>query len=253
MMALGRAQGSWMAMRAQMDAGVRDVLGLAGDVAVTPAHRDAAIARLVRRAGKVPDVCDRAQIIAAPARGPVLGFWPKESYTTATGQVLERRSGRYAALKVQDAFDKAAVAAARTGQPDPFTDAQRDAGRTYGALFHRCASSGLKLSSLEGGSGGGGAGGVSEAVLDDLQMLRFYDRRIGRGVSMAVRRVRPSLRGAADGMHKRNITDARLVHLFCVDGETISGVLVAHGWADRGKARLVVRDALRSVLDRLAW
>lgn len=240
-----------MADQAKMDAGVRKLLGLASDVDVQRCHRDQALARLIKRGGRTPDICDREQIPDAPARGAVLGFHPKETYISETGNAMQRRAGRYAALKVQDAFDKAELDAKRYRREAPFTAGQVDVGREFGELFERCASSGLKLSSIEGGGGGGGSDGVSEAQLADMQRLGLLKRRLGSGVAMPIRRVRPSKRGVADGRPKRNISDAVLVRMFCVDGDSLSAVLAAHGWSDYGKSRNVLRDALRVALERM--
>lgn len=215
---------------------------------VTQAHRDQVLQMLMKRQARVPVVCDRTQIVSAPARGPVLLFHPREAVISEAGNVVTQKAGRFAGMLVQDAFLKAEVQAVKRKQPPPFTAGQIGVGREYRNLFDRCASSGLKLSKVDGSGGGGGAGGVSEAVLADMQALRWLQKRIGTGTAMAVRRVRPSRRGGASA---RIITDLSLVHAFCVDCETLSGVLTAHGWSDYAGNKKVLHRALRAALDRM--
>ena len=154
MMALSEGEALGMRSMSEVNGRVRVLLGLSVDAVVTSVHRDAAISKLVRGRGKTPAVCDRDQIVDAPARGDVMGFWPKEAVTSATGHVMRVRSGRYAALKVKDGFDKAAMEAMKAGKSQPFTPHQQDVGREYAELFVRCQSCGMKLSSLDGMGGG---------------------------------------------------------------------------------------------------
>ena len=218
---------------------------------VTQAHRDQLIRLLLDKRGAVPVSCDRGAIPVAPARGPVLTFHPRVSLVTEEGNRVIRKEGQYEAMYVQDAFDKAEVQAIERKQPVPFTPGQRDVGREYCHLFHRCSASGLKLSQIEGGQGGGGCDGVSEAVLGDMQRLRWLQRQIGPGVAKQVRRIRPSARNAGKGGKARPITDAALVRLFCCDAETLSGVLDAHGWSDRKESKDALHRALCAALDRM--
>lgn len=234
-----------------LDRAVAQRLGISDPANVTQADRDKLIRKLLASRGKVPVICDRKEIVPAPARGPVLTFYPREAVITDAGNVRSQRAGRYAAMKVQDAFDKADVQAARRKQPAPFTPGQRDVGREYAELFTRCQASGLKLSQMNGSGGGGGTAGVSEAVLADMQRLAWMQRQIGQGVAMAVRRVRPSQRGGDGSRRARNITDANLVRSFCVDAETLSAVLVAHGWSGRGENKKALHRALCAALDRV--
>lgn len=215
---------------------------------VTQAHRDQVLRTLLERQGRVPVVCDRDAIPVAAARGPVLLFHPRETVISEAGNVVTQKAGRFAGMMVQDAFLKAEVQAMKRKQPAPFTAGQIGVGREYRNLFDRCASSGLKLSQVDGSGGGGGAGGVSEAILADMQALRRLQKRIGTGTAMAVRRVRPSQRG---GARARIITDQSLVHAFCVDCETLSGVLVAHGWSDYSGNKKTLHRALCAALDRM--
>lgn len=234
-----------------LDRAVARRLGIGDPAQVTQADRDLLIRKLLAARAKVPLICDRDEVVSAPARGPVMTFYPRETVITEAGNIRSQRAGRFAALKVQDAFDKADVQAARRKQPAPFTPGQRDVGREYADLFTRCQSSGLKLSQLNGSGGGGGMSGVSEAVLADMQRLGWLQRRIGQGAALVVRRVRPSRRGGDGIKRARNITDADLVRLFCVDAETLSAVLVAHGWSDRNESKKALHRALCAALERM--
>ena len=233
-----------------LDIEVAKRLGLRPDQ-VTRDHRNQLLRQLQDRLAQVPVACDRDQITRAPARGAVLMFQPRETVITDAGNVRTRDVGQFAALMVQDAFHKAELQAARRKQPAPYTPGQIGIGRVYRDLFDRCETSGLKLSQLGQSSGGGDGTGISEVVLDDLQYLRRLDRCIGSGTALAVQRVRPSKRGGTAARPARNITDKRLVHMFCVEGETLSAILVAHGWSDRGEGKRALYRALCAALDRM--
>lgn len=238
-------------MPSALDVEVAKRLGLRPDQ-VTRDHRDRLLCQLQDRLAQVPVACDREQITRAPARGPVLLFQPRETVITEAGNVRTRDVGQFAGMMVQDAFHKAELQAARRKQPAPYTPGQVGIGRVYRDLFERCETSGLKLSQLGQSGGGGGDGtGISEAVLDDMHQLRTLNRRIGTGTAMAVRRVRPSRRGGTAIRPARNISDLRLVHMFCVDCETLSAVLVAHGWSDYAGNKKLLHRALCAALDRM--
>lgn len=237
-------------MPSPLDIEVAKRLGLRPDQ-VTRDHRDRLLRQLQDRLAQVPVACDREQITRAPARGAVLLFQPREAVITEAGNVRTRDVGQFAALMVQDAFHKAELQAARRKQPAPYTPGQIGIGRVYRDLFERCETSGLKLSQLGQSSGGGDGTGISEAVLDDLQYLRRLDRCIGTGTALAVRRVRPSRRGGTAARPARNITDKRLVHMFCVEGVTLSAILVAHGWSGCAENKNPLHRALCAALDRM--
>lgn len=234
-----------------IDIEVAKRLGLRPDQ-VTRAHRDQVLRQLMDRQAQVPIACDRDQITSAPARGPVLLFQPRKTVITDAGNVRTRDAGQFVGMMVQDAFHKAELHATRRKQPAPYTPGQVNIGRIYRDLFERCATSGLQLSQLGNSGGGGGDGtGISEAVLDDMDYLRNLQRAIGNGIAIAVRRVRPSKRGGTGTRPARNISDKRLVHMFCVEGETLSATLVAHGWSDYRENKNALHRALCAALDRM--
>ncbi|MDN3710979.1 hypothetical protein QWZ10_02570 [Paracoccus cavernae] len=87
----------------------------------------------------------------------------------------------------------------------------------------------------------------------EIERLR---ERIGGGAAMVVRRVRPSKRADADlctaFRSARIITNRRLVDAVCLDGQSLRGVLEAHGWSTGSKNIVVVKEALAGVLDAMA-
>lgn len=199
-----------------------------------------------------PEACGDA-IPAAPARGPMTTWAPREVQRTEAGNWREVRAG-YAGrsgARRADAFDrmtadaKRAQAKARSGFVAPFTIGQVEAGRAYAALVERVEASGVKLSSVEGiGASGGGGGQREAAVLDDVRKLKRARGRIGNGLAKeAVRK------GSARG--PRSITVRILVDMVCLHDRSLSQVLQRHGWASKGTHREELRVALRAALDRL--
>ncbi|MFN3315075.1 MAG: hypothetical protein ACK46Q_16680, partial [Hyphomonas sp.] len=73
-------------------------------------------------------------------------------------------------------------------------------------------------------------------------------RRIGSGVAMSVRRVRPSARGARAA---RPITDLALVDAVCLKGRGLADILIFHGWSVKGSHRDALSEALCGALNRM--
>ncbi|MHC9236972.1 hypothetical protein ACX9MO_15190 [Pseudooceanicola sp. 502str34] len=228
----------------------------------------ASIAAVLAAAAPPDGVCPAMPV--APARGPMMAFMPRHAEMTPAGPRVRRdgwvdpESGvMFRAARVADAFDvmtrqahnrhRALVEKAeKTGQPvpvfqPPFTVGQVEVGREYAALVERCASSGVKCSSLEALHVSGNGGGNREvAMLRDFQRLRVFERRIGGGLAKAVRRILPG------GAEKRKaIFDQALVDQVCVGGMTISEVLRAHGWAVDQSSVQRCRKALQETLERM--
>ena len=204
----------------------------------------------VRAAGRVPEGCGDA-IPDAPARGPVQRFQPHVLLPDGKGGEKVVRLGyrdRHA-LRRLDVFDAMAAQARRAKAKLPLTVAQVEAGRTYALVAERVAASGLKLSSMEGGGGTGG-GDVAEARLADADRLRRMQGRIGTGLAMELRRVRPSKRGES-GKARRNVSDRQLVDAVCLGGMTPAAVLREAGWTVDSHHRKLAMAALARVLDAL--
>lgn len=129
----------------------------------------------------------------------------------------------------------------------PFTPGQIAMGQHYAALVERHDGAGMKCASLEGRGGGGGTGGgFADAYLAEGREIAAIRRRIGDGMALAVRRIRPSDRGSRAG-----ITDRRLVDMVCLGGEDLTAVLRAHGWVKSTGNLRAVRLALGAALDRM--
>jgi hypothetical protein len=213
---------------------------------------DAELARraAVCQAGHVPPESSPHIVASAPARGFSVPYRQTELVDRADGTIIERDANYLglAAIRCGDAFDAAADAARRNGAASPFTPGQIAIGRQYATLAERCACAGVRCSSGEAMTGGGAGGGsFIDAVLRDSANLAGFHRRIGDGVAMELRRVRPS---ASGGSTRRLIRDRVLVDLFCVAGLSLVAILEKHHWTlGPNKARL--RLALCAALDRM--
>ncbi|MCA1337368.1 hypothetical protein [Pseudooceanicola marinus] len=226
------------------------------------AESDAACAAILE-AAQPPASCG-PDIPVAPGRGPMQRITPRRMEATSTGGFVRRHDGFEGrdAARVCDAFDEmerqasnrhAATrrrAEAEGREPPafvaPFNPGQISIGRTYAALSERVACAGVSCSSFEGRvSGGGGPGDRETAILQDFQQLRAMHRRIGDGLAKEVRRIRPG------GLKRRAIRVRVLVDMVCIGGQTLEGVLKAHGWAVDQKSRNALRLSLCAALDRM--
>lgn len=207
----------------------------------------------VRDGGRVPEAASGGAIRDAPARGPVALHVEMELVPQADGsyrQQLRNHQGR-TGLRVADAFDKMRAKAAPRGAAaaaDLFTPGQVAMGRRYRALVERHDAGGMKCSSLDGRVSGGGAASLDmmDRMLMDRRELDILLRRIGPGVALSVRRVRPSKRGARLTIPVRDLVDR-----VCLRDQTVSDVLRAYGWSVKGQTVDQVRAALRDALDRM--
>lgn len=213
------------------------------------AAREAEAGRIaeVRATGYVPEACG-PEIGEAPARGPVRMFEPRATYPDGKDGYVIRPSGYRGrkALHLADQFDQARVSARRQECDPPYTRAQENMGRAYRDLCQDLASRGMAVSSLMGSTGGGDGRGWVDAYCDDAQQLRLWQSRIGHGVALPVRRIRPSDRGVKSG-----ILDRDLVDQFCIHDKPLTDILKAHGWRANGKTRGALQRALAEALDRM--
>lgn len=203
----------------------------------------------IKASGHVPIECGDA-IPAAPARGPVRSFDPIARYPDGKDGYVLKSSGYRGrkALALADPFDQLRYYAARARKPAPFTKLQEDAGRHYRDLTLDLQSRGFAHSSLCSTPRGSSSGrDFMERYSDDQRQLLALQHRIGNGVALPVRRLRPSERGS-----KRGILDRDLVDLFVLHEKTLSDILLKHGWKANGKTRATLLAALGATLDRLA-
>lgn len=218
-------------------------------LAMSEAGRRAALLQ----AATAPEVCG-PDIPVAPARGACRVFTARQIRPGTRNTVEDagyRGPGEAQPRKgvaVADVFDRIEARARAAKKPAPFTPGQIAIGRLYRTLVERHEAGAIKLSSLEGRTGGSGRGpDVTDIRLDEARKIAVLRRRIGDGAAMVVRRVRPSARGAGASI----ILDRRLVDAVCLEDMDLSAVLAAHGWAPKGAHRETLRDALGAALDRM--
>lgn len=208
----------------------------------------------VKARGDVPEACG-PEIPEAPARGAFRLVQLKRLYPDGADGYQIKDAGHLgrAAICNADVFDRMAASAARARKPVPLSPGQISMGRHYRDLVERHACAGLKCSSVEAArsSGSGQGGDFMDALLRDREEIDHLRRRIGAGVAMEVRRVRPSQRGV-----RASIPDRRLVDMVCLEDSSLSEVLAKSGWvaegtAAQGKHIRVLCEALCSALDRM--
>lgn len=198
----------------------------------------------VKAAGSLPAEAGPAVVRCAPGRGPVTGHAPVRMVPDgAEGwrAVDDRFDGR-ACFRRGDVFDRPGLA----GLP-PGLVAH---ARKYRAVTERHAATGMRCASLEGvaARGAGGSGAGEDVLIDRGLWLDAQHRRIGPGIVLAVRRVRPD---AARPAARSGITARRLVDDVCLHDFDLSAVLRKYGWAEKGPLRAVLRQALKEALERM--
>lgn len=216
------------------------------------------IARIIEMATPV-EGCGPS-IPVAPARGPQVAFVPHvimPDEKSVDGYKIELTGWRgFNAAKSADIFDvlerKAARRKDKDGKPcpPPFTKGQVNVARLYRDLVERHDAGGMRCASLEArrASGPSGGGEFIDAFIAEGQRIEWLRQRIGNGVALAVRRVRPSQRGGAEA---RPIPDRALVDDICLHGYSFRAVLKRHGWAADGKNVKKLIAALGAALDRM--
>ncbi len=221
----------------------------------TRLHGHGAGMAMIKAACRPPVGTGPAVVQVAPARGPVVEFRPVALFERGDGSIEARPDsfdGR-SVIRRGDAFDRMqdqadrAARIARRRRVLLFTRGQIDIGREYQALVERHRAAGVKLSSIEGRAGGtGNGGGFLEAVLRDRERIDELRRRIGDGMALSLRRIRPSARGS-----RRAITDRALVDMVCLEERTITEVISLHGWKKCGGTIVAARAALVAALERM--
>lgn len=219
--------------------------------------------RAVMLAAAAPPAICGPDIPVAPARGAFATFQPRRLVPGSAGTAVAdgfRGVGEdrpRSALRRADVFDRMIEEARRRhdrhGDDDgpfvpPLSPGQVQMGRTYRDLVEDHDGKGMKCASLEGARGGGGSGSFIDTFVAQGIAIERIRARIGRGVAMQVRRIRPSARGgAARGI----ILDRVLVDLVCLGDRTLTDVLAGHGWDKQTKHIAALRVALMDALDRM--
>jgi hypothetical protein len=216
--------------------------------------RQAVLDRLQDEAARLRGMLDRAapppvvpEAPVAPARGPTMVV--REIGMVPGSQERVRVEGVY--LRDADVLSAANANAAKRCPEDqpfvaPYTPGQVAIGRRYRDLVERHEAAGMKCASVEARSGGGGSGGFIDAFVAEGREIEAMRSRIGDGVSLAVRRIRPAARGG-----RAVIRDRALVDAVCLQGMTLNEVLRAAGWPQNGKHREALRGSLCAALDRM--
>ncbi len=187
-----------------------------------------------------PELSQRVSLLGPAAVRPAAHADLDQSIS---GVAKERRSSTLASP-----FSDGAVA---RGEASPFTGRQVDVARLYRTLVERHDAGGVRCIGMETRVGGGASGGGEfiDAFIDAGRQIERFRERIGSGVAMSVRRVRPSARGGATaGL----ILDRVLVDAICLQDKSFRRVLEDHGWACEGKRVAMLVDALGLSLNRMA-
>lgn len=235
---------------------------------MTKQYREMAAGRAAAERARLDAILSRATpvegcgpaIPVAPARGPQVAFMPHvvmPDEKAESGYKVERIGWRgFSAARAADIFDVLERIAAKRKDKDgnpgrsPFSKGQVNVARLYRDLVERHDAGGMRCASLEArrGSGPSGGGEFMDAFIAEGEQIALMRRRIGAGVAMAVRRVRPSKRGGPDA---KPILDRVLVDAICLEGCSFRAVLERHGWSLDGKNVKRLIAALASILDRM--
>ncbi|RJE87973.1 hypothetical protein D3P04_03365 [Paracoccus onubensis] len=189
-------------------------------------------------------------IPSAPGRGGFVTFMPASMQLNAKGKWEKQPSG-YAgrhAVRAADVFDQMIAAAERAKKGWPLTPGQIAIGRRYRDLVEWRAAGAIKCSTIDGRVAGSGERDFMDAYLSAGRELDGMRRRIGTGIAMQVRRIRPSQRGKAEAVP---IRDSVLIEMVCIQQKHLSDVLKAHYWSTYGGNRKAIREALCAALDRM--
>lgn len=205
---------------------------------------------LVRQAGLPPEACG-PELPVSPAAGGYRVFDVLQAYPDGEDGTVLRPGGfqgRKTAARA-DAFDRMRAQAERRRAVAPFTAEQVHAGRRYAALAQYVDGGAMKGSWPSGGGHGGSQEGFTDHRLMLSRDLERIRKRIGPGVVLSIRRIRPSAR--ASGAARRPITDRALVDQVCLNEMTISEALAAHGWSVKSDHIGAAMRALAQALDRM--
>ncbi|MFC3059501.1 hypothetical protein [Paenirhodobacter populi] len=216
-----------------------------------PFVSDADRVALLKARALPPERCG-SDMIAAPARGPMVAFSPL--LVTPKDKDWDVRhvgfKGRDAA-RMADAFDLMDRQARRKGGDEyrpPFSDRQMGMGRRYAALVEKHNAAGVRGISIEtmlAGRAGGSATGSSymDALIQEGRCIQALRAAIGDDVALVPKR--------AGSSGRSGITVRVLVDLVCIEGLTISQVLRRFGWVPDKVTRPALQSQLGAALDRM--
>lgn len=197
---------------------------------------------MLREAARPPEVCG-PEIIPQPAAGPRRAVEMREQ--VGGRSVRSGYAGRAVAMRA-DVFDRMLADARARDLAPPLSHGQIAMARLYRDTVERYSAGGVRCASLEAGRGGAGGGDFMDARLVAGRRIDAMRARVGDGVALTVRRLRPSVRGS-----RAVIRDIVLVDSLCLRDLTLSEVLSEHGWAKDRKLLDALRGALAGALDRM--
>lgn len=214
-----------------------------------PVAAEAARMRADLDAGWVPEACGPA-IAATPPRGGFVLVENVELLPVGSDKVeaVHRGYGGRAAVRRADVFDAMEAAALRRKQPCPLSPAQIAIGRRYHDLVELLTADGTKLSQLQGSFGSSDSGSWMDRRLELAAEVEGMRRRIGVAPAIGMRRIRPSLRGAAA---PKLFTKRDLVDHICLKGKSVKETLVHYEWQANGRNCKAAVEALREALDAM--
>jgi hypothetical protein len=214
----------------------------------------------IKAAGAAPAQCG-PEVPNAPARGAVRISDPKELVPGTTDKFQHAGHFGRSVLHRCDVFDmmraralnihaKAKAKDANAVFDEPFTAGQVSMARHYAGLYERLQSGDVGGTSYgERVSGGGDGLDAVDLRLAARQEFEALEAKVGRGVAMAMRKVRPSKRG--DGRVCKMISDLDAVRAVCLYGLSLNEVLRKYDWTESSRNRIALRGALRCALDRM--
>lgn len=204
----------------------------------------------VKARGIRPDGVSAEILECSPALGPVRLFRDETVEKTSEGNFRYRRADAVG-LRRGDAFDvmqDQANRRARAKGKEPsllFTQAQIEAGRTYGHLVERHAARGARGMSIETVGRSGGGGSYMDAVVMEGRRLDRMRAKIASLWALEPKRVSPA------GDRRRAIRMITVIDHVCVDEITLSQVLTRYGWTAGARNLTPFREAFREGLNNL--
>ncbi len=243
--------------------GVAVQMDLTASRKLVEAHQDAQSARIaadkarlasVLDAASIPDECG-PDIIAAPGRGgfvlqrlvQLIPHGEDEFVAAPTGY------GHRSAIRSADIFDRMQAQALRAKRPMPLTPGQVAIGRRYRDLVEILEGDGCKLSNLHSSGGSADGGNWMDRRLELAAELDRLQRRVGHGIALKIRRIRPSMRAIREaGEDPRGLfSDLDIVHRVCVEDWSATDVLRHFRWQLNSRNKKAVAEALSAALMRM--
>lgn len=254
-------QGEEMLMERALKTQTGNAVIMVGSDGVARLRAEAGRVAKIKAAGAAPAQCG-PEVPNAPARGAVRISDPKELVPGSTDKFQHAGHFGRSVMHRCDVFDmmrakalnvhaKAKAKDAKAVFEEPFNAGQVSMARYYAGLHESLHSGGVGGTSYVEDRVSGGAGGLDavDLRLAARQEFEALERKVGRGVAMALRKVRPSKRG--DGRVCGMISDLDVVRMVCLHGLSLSEVLGKYDWSKSSRNLLALRVALRGALDRM--